>query len=289
LAVSDFNGDNRRDVFTAAALDFESPPIVNVLLGRGDGGFVRAETFSVGTVPTMIGTGEIFGTGRTDVAIAGYDYISGEQGVLALFNDGLWWTPSPPSPALPGDYNGNGTVDAADFTVWRDALGQSGLVPYSGADGNGNGSIGPEDYAIWKSHFGQSAPVPVGGGGIALVTAGEQEVQPGVPIVQSPAETTSERPKTAPTAARAASLAEIEIPSRWQDSRSSSRGRTHRYRVSELDGNNLLLLAIDRVWRSPPQESYVIHERGGDNPRADELDIRSFFNELRTSALAEWR
>jgi hypothetical protein len=51
-----------------------------------------------------------------------------------------------------GDYNGNGTVDAADYVIWRDTLGQSGngLV----ADGNGNDRIDDGDYDVWRSHFG---------------------------------------------------------------------------------------------------------------------------------------
>jgi hypothetical protein len=31
------------------------------------------------------------------------------------------------NPALPGDYNGDGTVDAADYVVWRKTLGTTGL------------------------------------------------------------------------------------------------------------------------------------------------------------------
>src|SRR6202007_2157730 len=34
---------------------------------------------------------------------------------------------------LPGDFNHDGIVDAADYTVWRDSLGQTGNVA---ADGN---------------------------------------------------------------------------------------------------------------------------------------------------------
>ncbi|HEY4235092.1 MAG TPA: hypothetical protein VGM76_16795 [Lacipirellulaceae bacterium] len=53
---------------------------------------------------------------------------------------------------LYGDYNGNDIVDAADYSVWRDSLGQkgSGLA----ADGNGNGIVDAGDYDIWRSHFG---------------------------------------------------------------------------------------------------------------------------------------
>ncbi|TWT90756.1 hypothetical protein Mal64_11530 [Pseudobythopirellula maris] len=56
--------------------------------------------------------------------------------------------------AAPGDYNRNGVVDAADFTVWRDALGQTGLTPLTGADGDGDGQVTRADYDVWVSHFG---------------------------------------------------------------------------------------------------------------------------------------
>ena len=56
---------------------------------------------------------------------------------------------------LKGDYNGDGIVNAADYIVWRDSLGQtgSGLA----ADGNGDGTVTPADYDIWKANFGQSS------------------------------------------------------------------------------------------------------------------------------------
>lgn len=54
---------------------------------------------------------------------------------------------------LPGDYNADGFVDAADYSVWRDNLGAY-VVPFSGADGNGDGVINTADYQIWRSHYG---------------------------------------------------------------------------------------------------------------------------------------
>ena len=53
---------------------------------------------------------------------------------------------------IPGDYNNDGIVDAADYTVWRDSLGQNGTG--LAADGDGDGSITQLDYNIWKSNFG---------------------------------------------------------------------------------------------------------------------------------------
>jgi hypothetical protein len=55
-----------------------------------------------------------------------------------------------PSPQT-GDYNGNGVVDAADYTVWRDTLGATENLS---ADGNGNRVIDAGDYEHWKDRFG---------------------------------------------------------------------------------------------------------------------------------------
>jgi hypothetical protein len=60
--------------------------------------------------------------------------------------------------ALPGDYSGNGVVDLADYTVWRDTLGTTGLGPYELGDGDGDGSVTADDYRIWKDQFGSSLP-----------------------------------------------------------------------------------------------------------------------------------
>lgn len=56
----------------------------------------------------------------------------------------------------PGDYNGDGVVDVADYTVWRDSLG-SGFGVFA-ADGDGDGFVTIDDYAVWRNHFGEGAP-----------------------------------------------------------------------------------------------------------------------------------
>jgi hypothetical protein len=62
-----------------------------------------------------------------------------------------------PSYGLLGDYNRDGRVDAADYTIWRDTKGAS-VPKFSGADGSGNGIIDVADYALWKSNFGLGTP-----------------------------------------------------------------------------------------------------------------------------------
>jgi glycosidase len=56
---------------------------------------------------------------------------------------------------LPGDYNGNGAVDAADYTVWRDYLGTNFDLHGNGNEqGDSVGIVDEADYGTWKSNFG---------------------------------------------------------------------------------------------------------------------------------------
>jgi len=60
------------------------------------------------------------------------------------------------TPGLPGDYNADGTVDAADYVVWRDNLGKS-VVHFPNM--YGAGSIGTAQYDLWRDRFGTSLQV----------------------------------------------------------------------------------------------------------------------------------
>ena len=66
---------------------------------------------------------------------------------------------------LTGDFNGDNVVDAADYTVWRNSLGQTG--GRLAADADGDGVVGMSDYALWKSHYGNSIGVSTGAGALA--------------------------------------------------------------------------------------------------------------------------
>jgi formylglycine-generating enzyme required for sulfatase activity len=56
------------------------------------------------------------------------------------------------SPVI-GDYNNNGTVDAADYVVWRDHLGTSFQLQNESSTST-PGSVTQDDYDIWKARFG---------------------------------------------------------------------------------------------------------------------------------------
>jgi pectinesterase len=65
-------------------------------------------------------------------------------------------------PALPGDYNDDGSVDAADYTVWRDAQATgAALVNESATPGVADSA----DHEVWTHYFGRSV-TPAAAGAI---------------------------------------------------------------------------------------------------------------------------
>ncbi len=57
---------------------------------------------------------------------------------------------------LPGDFNNDGIVDAADYTLWRNNL--DGDEAVLNGNGNGSGLVDVGDYELWKTHYGNTAP-----------------------------------------------------------------------------------------------------------------------------------
>jgi hypothetical protein len=79
---------------------------------------------------------------------------------LAFYDDSVvdWvklsWNLANDPLIIPGDYNGDGRVDSADYTVWRDSLGATGVG--LAADGNGDLHVNADDYAVWRANFGRA-------------------------------------------------------------------------------------------------------------------------------------
>ena len=66
-------------------------------------------------------------------------------------------------PGLPGDYNEDGSVDAADFVVWRKAVGGSEALPNDDTPG-----VDEDDYNRWVMNFGQTNAAPALGAAAAV-------------------------------------------------------------------------------------------------------------------------
>lgn len=55
------------------------------------------------------------------------------------------------------DFTGDGKVDAADYTVWRDNNFRTSGATFAQGDANSDGAVNSADYQIWKSQYGATA------------------------------------------------------------------------------------------------------------------------------------
>jgi hypothetical protein len=70
------------------------------------------------------------------------------------------------STGLLGDYNNNDVIDAADYTMWRDAMTGGGSL----ANDPTPGSVSESDFIYWRDHFGETL-----GSGAGLANAAVPE------------------------------------------------------------------------------------------------------------------
>jgi hypothetical protein len=97
------------------------------------------------TLDLGIGASATFGTYPIVVQFAG----DGPVGISSNFNLTI-------SPAgVPGDYNGNNIVDAADFVLWRNGGPLQNEV-------DAPGTVNAADYTAWRARFGNTSAVGSG-------------------------------------------------------------------------------------------------------------------------------
>jgi hypothetical protein len=96
------------------------------------------------------------------------------------------FTPSLVDPAdfmlsyLPGDFDRDGMVAAADYAKWKADFGNAVATPGTGADGNRDGLIDAADYTVWRDAMvsggsaalnGLSVPEPASAGSLIVALA----------------------------------------------------------------------------------------------------------------------
>jgi hypothetical protein len=86
-------------------------------------------------------------------------------------------TPGSERLSLPGDYNRDRVVDAADNNAWRAGFGQI-VEAEIGADGNGDGVVDAADYVVWRNNVGMT--VMGSAAALQLIDIGEAAVSPGM-------------------------------------------------------------------------------------------------------------
>jgi hypothetical protein len=119
LAVGDFNNDGILDLAVANANSFASNyGNVSVLLGKGDGSFQPAPSYTVGADAFSVVVGDFNGDGHLDLAVAGYldvEQTTPEVSILLGNGDGTFqaahfYRTQGGSLAV-GDLNGDGNLD----------------------------------------------------------------------------------------------------------------------------------------------------------------------------------
>lgn len=97
--------------------------------------------------------------GQAEVILGINDDFLGSGPDMGAFEVGQGHTVYGQRNIIPGDYNFDWVVDAGDFTIWRDSLGQVG--PGLAADGDGDHQITMADYDFWVARFGTGFPATV--------------------------------------------------------------------------------------------------------------------------------
>jgi hypothetical protein len=113
--------------------------------------------------PTILSLGAAYSALGTEDQTLRFEYlVPGETGFRDMF---IQFTDV--VGGLPGDFNGDGRVDARDYVVWRNHYGQANDSVLSG---NGNNTPGVDigDYQLWKSHYGDVAPGALAADGTAV-------------------------------------------------------------------------------------------------------------------------
>jgi arabinogalactan endo-1,4-beta-galactosidase len=106
-----------------------------------------------------------------EAVVPGANYNNGNT---ALFDSTTGSTNHNGLPALDvlnvGDYNRDGVVDAADYTVWRNTFGSTTQLLANGDNtGTSTGVIDQSDYDYWRSRYANNSGASAGGGSGATV------------------------------------------------------------------------------------------------------------------------
>jgi hypothetical protein len=154
------------------------------------------QSFDLSTFEIPVSVGEVLAYGVKSSGDAGYALRSTFTTSTYAGGESVWRSLGPPPGAwisfspthdngfrtyveavetgsdLPGDYNGDFVVSAADYTVWRNHLGEG---DESSLNFNGNGADGVdfEDYQWWKTHYGEPDEVGAGSELTSLAPAPE--------------------------------------------------------------------------------------------------------------------
>jgi hypothetical protein len=137
-----------------------------------------SEVMSTGTTTLMANSvttfdlGGLFKTGGTQDLVFEFLQAGNAQPTTGVVR----YQAAPTPGGVTGDYNNNGTVDAADYVLWRNGgpLQNEGATP---------GTSTPEDYTVWRANFGK----PGAGAALAASAAVPEPTSVGLLVVAAAA------------------------------------------------------------------------------------------------------
>ncbi len=291
-SVTPVDIDNDSDIDLVVS-NKSAPNKAAVLRNLGNGAFAALENLGSAVFPDAIGfavaTGYVDGDELSDVVLINTSEQTGQGEISVLLNErtsgghrrtitntnpeapGLDFVFQVTVPALPGDYNRNGSVDAADYVLWRRSL-NSTVTQYSGADGDGTGVITSTDYGVWRSHFGN---VPAGGSDLDL-PAGAAETAPlALPSIAAGTSAASSTQKIQSSLQSSTSFSAMRLTALPPPP--DANGTLHRATLSRLLGNRTTTVRLDAAFAA------WLEKRS--NKPADqywESDITAFGEEIET-------
>lgn len=211
--------------FVIGGTNFGSAGNTTVYIGGHQAEILTVEPGRItGVFPAMVASDDL-----QDVVVTTSGASQTIEDAFLPLGDGLLVTPT-----AQGDYNDDGVVNLADYTVWRDNLGSTTNLDANGHDaGDSAGVVDTADYAFWRLNFG-NAVLPPAAASVSLASASAESTAI-EPLVDN----------------AFAAYVSPEVGKKAQDGDESSSAPESRVAVRD----DLLLLARDVATRSNSDES----------------------------------
>jgi subtilisin family serine protease len=200
------------------------------------------------------------------------------------------------APSLPGDFNGDGGVNAADYVAFRKFLGNGFALPNTT---NPSGPVVAQDETLWKQNFGETPSGSGGGGGGGITNVEDDlaessvttpiaplsstvQVGPASTVAASPVETVVE---TMPAAATVVANLSIDVSSVVSFSSTNEKAEFESAVSSSAQSYVDLLQLLD-------QAHEVLDDSEDESPLADRSNDEEGYSDLALAAAfadeSEW-
>lgn len=159
--------DNKSAVY--ASVDANDPSKMTLVLINRTAAAVMANLSISHTLPLT--TAEVYQlTGASSNIMHLSDLILSSPNSLA-YNMPAYSVTTLELSAVPGDFNGDGMVDAADLAQWQGNFPKSAGGNWTTGDADGDGDVDGADFIVWQTHFGTTAAAAVPEPGGILIAA----------------------------------------------------------------------------------------------------------------------